>query len=104
MVNDSVNDSVNTRTALADLFGADDFVGRHIGPTADEQAHMLRTIGAASLDALLAQTVPTSIRMAETLPMPGSRSVTDVLAELRVLADRNVARTSKDLAGSLHIV
>ena len=86
--------SASARPALADLFGADDFVGRHIGPTADEQAHMLRTIGAASLDALLAETVPASIRMDESLPMPGSRTVTDVLAELRALADRNVARTS----------
>ena len=86
--------SASARPALADLFGADDFVGRHIGPTADEQAHMLRTIGAVSLDALLAETVPASIRMDESLPMPGSRTVTDVLAELRALADRNVARTS----------
>ncbi len=89
----TVNSS-RDRVALADLFGADDFVGRHIGPTTDEQAHMLRTIGAASLDALLAETVPGSIRMAESLPMPGSRTVTDVLAELRVLADRNLGRTS----------
>ena len=83
-----------TRPALADLFGADDFVGRHIGPTTAEQAHMLSTIGVASLDELLAQTVPASIRMAEALPMPGSRTVTDVLAELRGLADNNIARTS----------
>ncbi|MEQ1872326.1 MAG: aminomethyl-transferring glycine dehydrogenase [Ilumatobacteraceae bacterium] len=76
------------------MFGLDDFVGRHIGPTPDEQAHMLRTIGANSLDELLAETVPRSIRMADALPMPGSRTVTDVLAELRALADRNVARTS----------
>ncbi|MCE9621693.1 MAG: aminomethyl-transferring glycine dehydrogenase [Actinomycetia bacterium] len=55
---------------------------------------MLRTISAASLDALLAETVPASIRMAGTLPIPGSRTVTDVLAELRALADRNVGRTS----------
>ena len=89
-----IDDSVNTRPALADLFGADDFVGRHIGPTVDEQAHMLRTVGAPSLAALLAQTVPASIRMADDLAMPGSRTVTDVLAELRELADRNVARTS----------
>ena len=54
---------------------------------------MLRTIGATSLAELLAETVPASIRMTETLPMAGSRTVTDVLAELRVLADRNVART-----------
>jgi len=85
---------VTTRPALADLFGVNDFVGRHIGPTDAEQAHMLSTIGVASLDALLAETVPASIRMAESLPMPGSRTVTDVLGELRALAERNVGRTS----------
>lgn len=86
--------SSSGREALIDLFGANDFVGRHIGPTAAEQAHMLRTIGAASLEALLDETVPASIRMAQPLPMPGSRTVPDVLAELRALAERNVSRTS----------
>ena len=85
---------MNTRPALADLFAVNDFVGRHIGPTSAEQAHMLRTIGAASLAALLDETVPASIRMMDALPLPGSRTVTDVLSELRELADRNVGRTS----------
>ncbi|MBI4884946.1 MAG: aminomethyl-transferring glycine dehydrogenase [Actinobacteria bacterium] len=85
---------VNTRPALADLLGTDDFVGRHIGPTEIEQQHMLRTIGAASLEELLATTVPASIRMAQGLEMPASRTVEDVLAELRALAKRNTARTS----------
>ena len=54
----------------ADLVGADDFVGRHIGPTTAEQELMLRTIGAASLDELLEQTVPASIRLAGPLALP----------------------------------
>jgi len=85
---------MNTRLALSDLLGTDDFVGRHIGPTADEQAHMLSVLGVPSLDELLAQTVPASIRMAGSVALPGSRTVEDVLAELRSMADRNAHRTS----------
>src|SRR5262245_51545649 len=82
------------RTPLSSLLATDDFVGRHIGPTADEQAHMLRTIGLSSMEELLAQTVPASIRMEGDLPMPDSRTVPDVLGELRALADRNASRIS----------
>ena len=55
---------------------------------------MLATIGAADLDELLAQTVPAAVRMAGDLPLPGPRSVTDVLGELRALAEQNERRTS----------
>ena len=77
----------------ASLFGTDDFVGRHIGPTADEQQLMLAVVGAASLDALLAETVPGPIADA-TLPLPGPRTVDDVLGELRYIASMNASRTS----------
>ena len=79
---------------LAELFATDDFIGRHIGPTAAEQAHMLAEVGAASIEALLADTVPDSIRLLDRLDLPGPRSVEDVLGELRGLAQRNSARTS----------
>jgi glycine dehydrogenase len=75
------------------LFGTDDFVGRHIGPTADEQQLMLALVGAASLDDLLAETVPGPIAD-RTLPLPAPRTVDDVLGELRHIASMNAARTS----------
>ncbi len=81
------------RPALADLLATDDFVGRHIGPTADEQAHMLSVLGVASLETLLAQTVPASIRLEGSLPLAASRTVEDVLGELRGLAAKNRPRT-----------
>ena len=80
------------RSTLPALLGTDDFVGRHIGPTRAEQDHMLAVLGADSMETLLAQTVPASIRLEGELPMPGSRSVDDVLGELRDLANRNLAR------------
>ena len=79
--------------ALPALLGTDDFVGRHIGPTGAEQAHMLAVLGVDSMETLLGQTVPASIRLEGPLPLAGSRTVEDVLGELRGLADRNAQRT-----------
>ena len=40
---------------------------RHIGPSPSEIAAMLRAVGAASLEALIDETVPAGIRQAEPL-------------------------------------
>ena len=39
-----------------------EFVSRHVGPGVDEIAAMLRTLGVSSLEALLDETIPDSIR------------------------------------------
>jgi len=70
------------------------FADRHIGPSAEEQQRMLRTLGVDSLDALVDAVVPRSIRQTEPLDLPPAASEVDALAELRALADRNVVRTS----------
>ena len=50
----------------------DTFVRRHIGPSADDQTHMLKVMGVMSLDTLVAETVPKSIRLARALDLgPG---------------------------------
>ena len=41
---------------------ADDFVRRHVGPNEDELRHMLATLGVGTLDELLDETLPASIR------------------------------------------
>ncbi len=79
---------------LAELLDDTDFIHRHIGPTPDDQAQMLATLGLASIDELLDQTVPAAIRIDDPLAMPGPRAVSDVLGELRALADQNERRTS----------
>ena len=71
-------------TPLAQLAGHDDFVARHIGPTDADIERMLDVVGAKSLDELLDQTVPASIRSERrrsTCPAP--RSEPEVLAALR---------------------
>ncbi len=72
----------------------EDFVERHVGPSADKLAHMLDVIGAKSLDDLLDQTVPAAIRSESELDLPAARTEPEVLAALRQLAARNRARTS----------
>ncbi len=71
------------------LFAGDRFVDRHIGPSASDQAAMLRTVGFDSLDALMQAAVPSGIRSTEALSLPAPRTETEVLAGLRDLAARN---------------
>ncbi len=73
---------------------ADPFADRHIGPDAAELGHMLATIGVDSLEALVADAVPPTIRLDAALALDPPVAEADVLAELRSLADRNVASTS----------
>ncbi|MCB0972223.1 MAG: glycine dehydrogenase (aminomethyl-transferring), partial [Acidimicrobiales bacterium] len=70
------------------------FVDRHLGPGADDQAKMLASLGFGSLDELTDAALPTVIRSAEDLALPRARSETEVLADLRSLADRNQVVTS----------
>ena len=75
-------------------FADDEFVGRHIGPRADELTAMLARIGVTSVDELLAETVPPAIRLEAPLDLPGPRREAHVLAELRELAAQNQQVTS----------
>ena len=79
---------------LAELEAADGFVRRHIGPSESDIAAMLHTIGAATLDDMAARTVPASIRSNQALVLPDPVDEAGVIAELRGLAGRNVAKKS----------
>ena len=74
---------------LAALEQPDEFLGRHVGPDEAGVAEMLRTVGAPSLGALIAQVVPERILSKTPLRLPAPRSEADVLAELRRMAGRN---------------
>jgi glycine dehydrogenase len=67
---------------------AETFADRHIGPRPDDVDKMLATIGAESLDDLVAETVPDSI-LDRTLDLPEALSETAVVARLAELAGRN---------------
>ncbi|WP_411705053.1 aminomethyl-transferring glycine dehydrogenase [Edaphovirga cremea] len=65
------------------------FIGRHIGPSAEQQQQMLDTVGASSLNALIQQIVPADIQL------PGPPAVGDAvtehqaLTELKAIASQN---------------
>jgi glycine dehydrogenase len=80
--------------SLADLETADRFAARHIGVSGDDQQRMLEAIGYASLDDLLADAVPASIREKLALALPPAASEAEAAAELRALAARNDVLTS----------
>jgi glycine cleavage system P protein (glycine dehydrogenase) len=75
--------------ATATLRPPADFVRRHVGPSEADVTEMLGTLGLASLDALVAQTVPAGIRLGRALDLPQSLSEDEALAELRLKAAQN---------------
>ncbi|MGI8722102.1 MAG: aminomethyl-transferring glycine dehydrogenase [Geodermatophilaceae bacterium] len=70
------------------------FADRHIGPRADDSAHMLRTVGYESLDALTDAAVPGNIGDSQALSIPRACSEVDVLSALRTIGAKNQVRTS----------
>ncbi len=62
---------------------------RHIGPSPVEMDEMYAAVGVDSLDALIEQTVPESIRQAEPLDWGRPRSEREMLHQMRVTADKN---------------
>ncbi|MFT5998987.1 MAG: glycine dehydrogenase [Neolewinella sp.] len=67
----------------------DQFQDRHIGPDAAATAAMLKTIGAASLDELMDQTVPDNIRDHKPLDVSPAVSEYYYLQHLKDIAKRN---------------
>ncbi|MDE1933856.1 aminomethyl-transferring glycine dehydrogenase [Bradyrhizobium sp.] len=70
------------------------FVRRHIGPAPHEVAAMLKTVGSPSLSALMAETLPASIRQQAPLDLGRALSETEALAHMRELAGKNQVFTS----------
>ncbi len=81
-------------TPLADLFEPDEFVRRHIGPSGDDVAHMLDALGVDSIETLLDQTLPASIRSAEPLDLPAAVPESVAVHRLRAIAGKNQQVTS----------
>ena len=65
------------------------FENRHIGPRKHEFSHMLSTIGAESIDALIEQTIPASIRLQSAMKLPAPLNETEVLSALQSIAEKN---------------
>jgi glycine dehydrogenase len=70
------------------------FARRHIGPSPRDIAAMLEGVGAKSLEALMAETLPASIRQKAPLDLGVALSETEALAHMRALASQNQVFTS----------
>ena len=77
-----------TRPALDALENKSEFINRHIGPSVDDTAEMLKLIGYDSLDALVDKAVPSEIRTSEDFDMPALTEA-ETLAELARMAAKN---------------
>ena len=71
-----------------------DFVRRHIGPSPRDIDAMLKTVGASSLNALMSETLPSSIRQKAPLDLGTPLSETATLTHMREIAARNQVFTS----------
>ncbi len=74
---------------MARLDATDWFPRRHIGPSPAERDQMLEAIGAPSLDALIDEAIPSSIRLAGPLDLPAPESEHQYLRRLTQLARGN---------------
>jgi glycine dehydrogenase len=83
-----------TAPSLAALEQHDEFIGRHLGQNFADTTAMLATVKAGSLDQLIAETVPASIRLPDPLKLAGSMREHEALAKLKAIASRNAIAKS----------
>ena len=72
-----------------DIKFTDQFIDRHIGPSANQQQEMLQVLNVSSLDELIGQTIPDSIRLKKELNLPSPISEYKFLKEFKELASKN---------------
>jgi glycine cleavage system P protein (glycine dehydrogenase) len=66
-----------------------DFVRRHIGPRDHDIAHMLRVVGASSIDSLIDEVIPADIRQQHPLEIGSALSETEFIDKMREIAAQN---------------
>jgi glycine dehydrogenase len=71
-----------------------EFIDRHIGPNNAQVSAMLAELGVASLEALIAETVPASIALDAALQLGEPMSEAQALAKLKSLGAQNELRRS----------
>src|SRR4051794_9677599 len=70
------------------------FARRHIGPSPRDVAAMLETVGGKSLEALIGETLPASIRQQRPLDLGPALSESEALARMQKIAAQNEVFTS----------
>ncbi len=69
-----------------------EFIQRHIGPDATETAEMLKTLGIESMEKLIEETVPDSIRTHKDLDVSKAVSEYDYLNNITAMGNKNVVK------------
>lgn len=69
--------------------GIDNFAQRHIGIDEKDVQKMLKSLGYASLDELIYNTIPVGIRNKQPLNLPVAKSEYTALAEIKAIASKN---------------
>ena len=67
----------------------DQFLWRHIGPRPEDIEEMLQVVGVKSLDELMEQTVPNSIRLNELVDLPAPMTEWEFFAHMKKVAAKN---------------
>lgn len=82
------------QVSISALAQKDDFISRHIGPSAAEQQAMLEALDADSLDTLIRQTVPANILLEQAMNLGEPMSETEALNTIAAIASQNTIMRS----------
>ena len=80
---------MKTVANLLELENTSEFWARHIGVDADDEAKMLKVVGASSRAALMQDIVPHSIQRSAAMDLPDPVTEAQALAELKAIASKN---------------
>ena len=67
----------------------DNFLTRHIGPRGNEVSKMLEKTGVSSLDQLIDETLPSSIRLSKPLNLPDGISEYEYFKKIKEISAKN---------------
>ncbi len=65
------------------------FIHRHNGPNAQDRQKMLQTIGLNTIDALIDQTIPSSIRLQDEMKLPEGMNEYEFVQHLKKIGSKN---------------
>ncbi len=79
---------------IIDLNDRDSFQHRHNGPSKKEIEKMLTVIGASSIETIISETLPSSIRSEQKLTLPAAKSEYNYIKDLKITAQKNTIANS----------
>src|SRR5688572_14008663 len=88
-ISPNVNPSSTSSSSNALFEHPDKFVRRHIGPSPEETAAMLKHLSFSDLDLFISQVVHQQIRLTENLSLPAPLTEFEGLKQLRDIASKN---------------